>query len=78
MNLIRKKKQAKDLYLAGDVKEALRIAATFRKGVTRDESKTLKLGYEVIAFPDFYRQLGRDLDLLTEKAKEVFELRIVK
>ena len=78
MNPTSKTQEAKNLYLAGDVKGALKIASTFKIGITREEAKALKSGYEAIVHPAFYLQLGKDLNQMTAKAKEVFELRIVK
>ncbi len=51
-------------------KEALRIAKEFRLGICKDDSESMKLGYECILYPDFYRQLGKDTDRIVQKGVE--------
>lgn len=46
----------------GDYKGALRIAKDFRLGITKEESKAMRLAYECMVHGDFYRQLGYDLN----------------
>lgn len=47
---------------ANDYRAALKIAKTFRLGLTREEQRTLQYAYECMVYPDSYRQLGRDID----------------
>lgn len=55
----------------GDVKGALKMASSFRLGVSDEESTVLKRGYECMINPRFYAQLGYDPKSETEKAKAV-------
>jgi len=52
--------QVKELIGSGDHKSALRIASTFKIGVSSAESKVLKRGYECLVHPEFYKQLNID------------------
>lgn len=47
---------------SGDVRGALKILSTFKLGLTNEQRKALKLGYEVLTFPNFYQQLKVDTD----------------
>lgn len=55
---ISKSQQARDAFKTGDVKNALKIASTFKIGVTRKQKAILSRGYEVLVNPSFYKQLG--------------------
>lgn len=69
---------ARAAFAAGDLKAALRIAKTFRLGLTPDERSILIRGYECIVHPEFYRQLGRDPEAAIEAARQVFERRLMR
>ena len=43
-------------------KAALRIASEFRLGVTEEERKQMKLGYECMVHEQFYKQIGKDVE----------------
>jgi len=45
-----------------EYKSALRIAKTFRIGISKEDQRTLQYAYECLVFPDQYRQLGRDVE----------------
>lgn len=64
--------QAKEAFLSGDVKEALKIASTFKIGLIKGEMTVLKRGYEAIVHPAFYKQLGKDPEALIKEASELF------
>jgi hypothetical protein len=55
-------------YAAGEKKEALKIAASFRMDITREEHNILKKGYECFHYGDTYRQMGVDPDAAIEAA----------
>lgn len=59
------------LVASGDFKKALRIAKDFRLGISKDDSDAMKLGYEVMIYPDFYRQLNTDIEAAKNHAIEV-------
>lgn len=75
---VSKTQQAVALFLAGKVKEALKLAGTFRIGLTKDEQATLKRGYECMINPQFYVQLGRDPDEGQRKACSLFRAKWVQ
>ena len=52
-------------------KEALRIAKDFRIGVTQEQRDTMRLAYECIVNPEFYRQIGTDIPEAIRKGKLV-------
>jgi len=59
----RKSDTVKRLVSEGDYKNALRIAKEFRLGITKEDSDTMKRGYECMATsPSFYKSLGFDVD----------------
>ena len=43
-----------------DYRSALRIVKGFRLGISRDDLDAMRLAYECMVNPGFYRQLGRD------------------
>lgn len=49
------------LVAAKEYRKALGIAKDFRLGISRDERDTLRLAYECMVWPEFYRQVGRDV-----------------
>ncbi|MDH5185114.1 MAG: hypothetical protein OEX12_14625 [Gammaproteobacteria bacterium] len=60
---------------SGETKEALRIAKTFRLGLTTEERDLLVRGYECIVNPGFYRQIGRDTEKATLDAQIILHLK---
>ncbi len=60
---------------SGNLKEALRIAKDFRIGITPEQRSTMAFAYECMVHPDFYRQIGRDIDgSITEGVELVTKL----
>ena len=49
------------LVKAGEYQKALSIAKDFRLGISPDERNAMRLAYECMVWPDFYRQVGRDV-----------------
>ena len=43
-----------------DYRSALRIVKGLRLGISRDDLDAMRLAYECMVNPGFYRQLGRD------------------
>ena len=43
-----------------EYRSALRIVKGFRLGISRDDLDAMRLAYEGMVKPGFYRQLGRD------------------
>lgn len=46
---------------AGEYQKALGIAKDFRLGINREERDAMRLAYECMVWPDFYRQIGKDV-----------------
>lgn len=67
-----KTKQAVGAFQAGDLKGALKIASTFRIGVSAEAREVLKRGYECIVHPNTYRQMGKDPEGCIKEASAVF------
>jgi len=58
----RKSDMVRRLVCEGNIKAALRIAKEFRLGITPDDRKHMQYGYECMVHPEFYAQLGRNVD----------------
>lgn len=63
---------AVEAFTAGDAKAALKLASSFKMGITKQQSAVLKRGYECMTFPDTYRQMGKDPAVCVEAAKSLF------
>lgn len=68
-----KSELVRELVAKGDCKSALRLAKGFRIGLTKAEQNAMKLAYECMVYPDFYRQLGRNVELTIEQGVAVLE-----
>lgn len=58
-----KTQQLVDNLKAGNYKEALRIAKTFKLGFSATQRAELARGYECLIYPEFYKSLGKQPDL---------------
>lgn len=63
----RKSDMVRRLVANGNYKEALRIAKEFRLGIDRKDSEDMKMGYECLVHPRFYRDLGMDTDKISQQ-----------
>lgn len=68
-----KTSQAVAAYEAGDYKTALKIASTFRIGVSKQQSNILKKGYECYVWPEQYRQMKQDPEKCAQEAIDLFK-----
>lgn len=75
--MVKKTELARKLFESGKVKEALRIAKTFRLGLTKEERDALVRGYECMVHPEFYRMLGKDPQAEIERGLQVFKEKIL-
>ena len=50
------------LVATGEYQKALGIAKDFRLGISKEECDAMRLAYECMVWPDFYRQIGRDVE----------------
>lgn len=69
----RKSDNVRRLVAEGRYKEALKIAKDFHLGISREDSDTMKRGYECMVWPDFYRQIGKDPSEISIKAIETVQ-----
>lgn len=76
--MISKTEQAVQAFKAGDVKLALKLASGFRLGITQQESKTLKRGYECIVHPRTYMQMGIVPEAAVSEACTVFQRKFIE
>ena len=56
---------------AGEWKKALQLAKDFRIHITAEQREVMCRGYECIVHPNFYRQIGVDVDMAVIKGIEV-------
>lgn len=57
-------------YIAsGEWKKALKEAKDFRIGITKEQRSVLARAYECMVHPDFYRQIGKDVNACIEYGK---------
>ncbi len=73
-----KTSDAVELFLQGKIKESLRIASTFRLGLSKQEQSVLKGGYEAFNHAGFYRQLGKNPEKMIADAVDLFSTKIAK
>ena len=57
----RKSDKVRRLVAAGDHKQALAIAKSFRLGITKEQHSTLLRAYECLVHPSFYQSIGTDI-----------------
>ncbi len=69
----RKSDTVRRLVAAENFKGALRIAKDFHLGITREDSEDMKMGYECLVHPDFYKQLGYDTTKIAQKGVETIK-----
>lgn len=70
----RKSDKVRRLVSEGDYKAALRIAKDFKLGLTKKEGDAMKFAYECMVYPDFYRQVGRNVEQTIEQGIEVLKM----
>jgi hypothetical protein len=57
-----KAQDVRNLIGQGEYKKALSGAKDFRIGVTREQRSVMRRAYECMVHPEFYRQIGKNLD----------------
>lgn len=67
----KKSDKVRQLVAAGEYKKALRIAKEFRLGIDPADKEAMRLGYECMISPDFYRQIGKDVDTEIQRGIDV-------
>lgn len=66
--------RARNAAKAGDLKGALKIVSGWRPSnvVSKEQLRSMSLGYECLVRPDFYKALGRDVQVCISEAEKVF------
>jgi len=57
-----KAQAVRNLIAEGDIKSALRGAKDFHIGVSKEQRSVMARAYECMNYPDFYRQIGKNID----------------
>ncbi len=57
-----------------DFKKALKIAKDFRINVTAEQRRKMAKAYECIVHPEFYRQIGTNIEETIETGKQTLTL----
>ncbi len=70
---MQKTKLAIHAYDSGDRRAALRIAKDFRIKVSHEEAEAMKLAYECIVYPEFYKSIGKDVDKIKSQGMDVLQ-----
>jgi hypothetical protein len=68
-----KAQDVRSLIIQGDYKKALSGAKDFHIGVTREQRSIMARAYECMVHPDFYRQIGKDIEQCIEAGKAVLQ-----
>ena len=69
--MIRKSDIVREAVRSQDWKKALRIAKDFQIGISKEQREKMSRAYECIVHPDFYRQIGTDIQGAIEEGKKV-------
>ena len=69
--MIKKTDLVKQAIAECDFKKALRIAKDFKLNVTKEQKDAMGLAYECMIYPDFYKQLGKDIYKSIEVGKNI-------
>ena len=68
-----KAQTVRNLIAAGDYRAALRGAKDFHIGVSKEQRSVMRRAYEAIVHPDFYRQIGKNIDECVKAGIEVLQ-----
>ena len=69
----RKTDKVRRLIREGDIKGALRIAKDFSRGITYAQQHTMRMAYECMVHPQFYREIGEDPREWVRKGQEILK-----
>ena len=69
--MIRKSDTVREAVQEQDWKKALQIAKDFHIGVTQEQRSKMARAYECIVHPDFYKQIGIDIQGAIEQGKAI-------
>jgi hypothetical protein len=68
---MKKTDQVREAVRSGEWKKALKIAKDFRIGVNEESRAAMTRAYECMLYPDFYRQIGTNIDKAIENGKAI-------
>ena len=69
--MVKKTDVVREAVANGDFKKALKIAKGFRLNITKEQRDAMTRAYECIVHPEFYRQIGTNIQSEIEKGKEI-------
>nr|DAO80785.1 MAG TPA: Protein of unknown function (DUF4236) [Caudoviricetes sp.] len=69
--MVKKTDVVREAVANGDFKKALKIAKGFRLNITKEQRDAMTRAYECIVHPEFYRQIGTNIQSAIEKGKEI-------
>lgn len=72
-DMTKKSDEVRRLVAAGEYKAALRIAKDFRIGISKSDSDDMKMAYDCLTHPSFYKSIGVDLNNAQRKGIEVVQ-----
>lgn len=72
--MVKKSDIIRESVAAGEWKRALRIAKDFRINVSHEQRRAMARAYECMVHPEFYRQIGTDIDGAIANGKMVVSL----
>lgn len=67
--MVKKTDIVREAVRSGDFKLAMKLAKSFRINITREQHDTITRAYECIVHPDFYKQIGTDVERAIEAGK---------
>lgn len=76
--IIKKTDKAIWFYRTGKIKDALKIAKTFRIGITKEEHDKMVRAYECMVHPEFYKMIGKNPEEEIRKGIAIFKEKILK
>lgn len=63
----RKSDVVREAVAVGDYRKALGIARNFRLGISKEDADSMKRAYECMVWPEFYKSIGKDISVETQK-----------
>ena len=67
----KKSDKVRELVASGQFDKALSLAKTFRMWASKEDGKAVQLAHEVKTNPDFYKQIGKDIQSEYKKGVDV-------
>jgi len=69
--VISKSDTVRGLVASGEYKKALGVVKGFRLGIAKDDINKMRLAYECLVYPSFYKQLGTDTETAVNEGIQI-------